>query len=322
MRDIAEQLNLSQTTVSHVLTGKHERYRISSRTVDRVRKAAEELGYRSNALARAFREKRAGAVAFAVADLPNPFWTGVAAGAEEESEKAGYLFVVTNIRGRAERERRLVRMLQERRIDGLIAAPELEDPVLLELVREGRPFVQLDRSIRGVDLPCVRTDHVAGSVMAIDHLVSRGRREIAHVGGPLAIETYELRAAGYRKGLAKHGLKPAAVVHVPLDPEAARKAVLELLRGKRRPDALYTANIWITIGALRAVRDAGVAIPQDLEIVGFDDLADADLFRDPVSTIRQDVEAVGREAFRVLLKLMKGRKVPREVLLRPRLVAR
>lgn len=323
MKDIATKLHLSQTTVSHVLTGKHEHYRISAATVARVKKMAEELGYRSSALARAFRDRRSYSIALAVEDLTNPFWTGVAIGAEKEAESQGYVLVVSNTNGDSTRERRTVQMLQERRVDGMIVSPvTVADEVLTELRKDGLPFVQIDRSIKGEDVPCVRTDHGAGSMLAVDHLVKRGHKEIAYVGGPLQIQTFDLRLEGFKKALAKHGLKPAAAKLVANEEDAAAEAVRELLAGKTRPTALYTASIKLTIGALRAVREAGVKVPSEIEIVGFDDIAMADLFSMPVSTVCQDVEAIGREAFRALLRVMNTQKVERELLIPPRLKVR
>jgi LacI family transcriptional regulator len=323
MKDIATKLHLSQTTVSHVLTGKHEHYRISAATVARVKKMAEELGYRSSALARAFRDRRSYSIALAVEDLTNPFWTGVAIGAEKEAEAQGYVLVVSNTNGDSGRERRTVQMLQERRVDGMIVSPvTVTDEILADLHKDGLPFVQIDRSIKGEDVPCVRTDHGAGSALAVDHLVKRGRQEIAYLGGPLQVQTFDLRLEGFKKALAKHGLKPAAVKLVANEEEPAAAAVRELLASKSRPTALYAASIKLTIGALRALREAGIQVPSDIEIVGFDDIAMADLFSMPVSTVCQDVEAIGREAFRALLKVMNGEKVQREFLLPPRLKVR
>ena len=323
MKDIAARLRLSQTTVSHVLTGKHEHYRISPSTVDRVRKMAEALGYRSSALARAFRDRKSYSVTLAVEDLTNPFWTGVAIGAEKEAEAQGYVLVVSNTNGDPARERRTVQMLQERRVDGMIVSPvTVTDEILAELHKDGLPFVQIDRSIKGEDVPCVRTDHGAGSALAVDHLVKRGHKEIAYVGGPLAIQTFDLRLEGFKKAIARHGLKPAAMKLVANEEDAAVAAVGEILAAKTRPTALYTASIKLTIGALRSIREAGVKVPGEMEIVGFDDIAMADLFSMPVSTVCQDVEAIGREAFRALLRVMNSQKVPREFLIAPRLKAR
>jgi DNA-binding LacI/PurR family transcriptional regulator len=284
---------------------------------------AEELGYRSSALARAFRDRRSYSVALAVEDLTNPFWTGVAIGAEKEAELHGYILVVSNTNGDPARERRTVQMLQERRVDGIIVSPvTVADEVLAELRKDGLPFVQIDRSIKGEDVPCVRTDHLAGSSLAVDHLVKRGHTEIAYIGGPLQVQTFELRLDGFRKALARHGLKPAAVKLVTPDEDNGSAAVRELLALKTRPTAIYTANIRLSIGALRAVQAAKLAVPGDLEIAGFDDIALADLFSLPISTVCQDVEAIGRESFRALLKVMNGQRVPRELLLPPRLKVR
>jgi len=323
MKDIAERLRLSQTTVSHVLTGKHEHYRISAATADRVRRAAREMGYRANALARAFRERRAYSAALAVEDLTNPFWTGVAIGAEREADREGYTLAVCNTARVEERERRVVALLRERRVDGLIVSPiTVADRALLDLHREGYPFVQIDRSIRGVEYPCVRTDHARGSALAVDHLVRRGRRSLAYLGGPPEIQTYAYRLEGFRKALRRHGLRPASVCLIPPTPADAEAAAARLLRRRPRPDALYGANLFLTLGILRAVRRSGLRVPEDLEIVGFDDIATADLLALPVTTVAQDVEEIGRRAFRLLVDLMNGRPAPREVLLPPRLIAR
>ena len=323
MKDIATKLHLSQTTVSHVLTGKHEHYRISAATVARVKKMAEELGYRSSALARAFRDRRSYSIALAVEDLTNPFWTGVAIGAEKEAESQGYVLIVSNTNGDFTRERRTVQMLQERRVDGMIVSPvTVTDEILADLHKDGLPFVQIDRSIKGEDVPCVRTDHGAGSMLAVDHLVKRGHQEVAYIGGPLAIQTFDLRLEGFKKALAKHGLKPAAMKMVANDEDSSAAAVREVLAAKARPTALYTASIKLTIGALRAVREAGIKVPGEMEIVGFDDIAMADLFSMPVSTVCQDVEAIGREAFRALIRVMNSQKVQRELLIAPHLKVR
>lgn len=323
MKDIARRLKLSQTTVSHVLTGKHEHYRISPATVERVRKTAAELGYRSSALARAFRERRSYSVSLAVEDLTNPFWTGVAIGAEREAEAQGYVLVVSNTGGDAEREKRVVQMLQEHRFDGLIVSPvTVADKALVELQKEGRPFVQIDRSVRGADIPCVRTDHAAGSALAVEHLLRRGHERIAFIAGPLDVQTYQYRVDGFRRAAAKLGRKATVTLLAHPTADDAQAAVRALLESPNRPSAIYTGNIFMTFGALRAIRDLNLAVPKDVELVGFDDIEQADLLSLPVSTVWQDVEAIGRESFRALLKVMTGEKAPRETLIPPKLKVR
>jgi DNA-binding LacI/PurR family transcriptional regulator len=324
MKDIAAKLGISQTTVSHVLTGKHEQFRISPITVDRVWKMAEKMNYRSSAIARSFRDRKSYSITLAVEDLTNPFWTGIATGAEREAESHGYSLVVTNTGKILDRQQRAIQMLQERRTDGLILSPiSPTDAQLQAAHKEGLPFVQIDRSIKNLKVACVRTDHEAGSAMAVNHLVKKGHASIAYVGGPLRIPTFAQRLGGFEQALAKSNLKPAAALHTDATPESAQAAVAKLLAKTPRPTALFAANVWTALGTLRAIQAAGLDVPKDLELVGFDDIQMADLLRYPVTTVAQDVEGLGREATRLLLKLMKGEKVPpRDVILPPSLIVR
>jgi LacI family transcriptional regulator len=324
MKDLADRLGLSQTTISHVLSGRHQEFRISPDTVERVKRTAEALGYRANALARAFRDRRSYSVGLVVEDLTNPFWTGIAVGAEREAEKHGYMLVVSNTAGSVERERQALSLLHDGRVDGLLIPPFARTETdLSALARDGLPFVQIDRALPRIKAPCVRTDHEAGSRMAVDHLVKRGHRRVALLTGPQDIQPFELRTKGFRAAAKKHGLEQAKVVTVKnAVEEQGRTAVAELIRGGLSVSALYTANVWLTFGALRAVREAGLQVPRDLEIVGFDDVPQAGLLRDPVSTVVHDVEGIGQQAFALLMQLRGGKKLTRETIIQPRLVAR
>jgi LacI family transcriptional regulator len=325
MKDIAEYLGLSQTTVSHVLTGKHAKFRISSSTVERVWKMAEKLGYRANVMARAFRERRSYAVCLAVEDLQNPFWAGVAIGAEREAEEHGYALVVSDLGGSAERQRRALQLVLDQRVDGLIVSPVRGgDADLLAAHKQGLPFVQVDRAVAKLPVACVRTDHESGAVLALRHLLARGPRDVVYVGGPLDIPNYRQRLAGFRKELARHHLKPAAVIVLEEPSQAAaEEAVAQVLRGHPRPLAVFAANSLLTAGTLRAVRAAGRAVPDEVELCGFDDIQMADLLLYPVTTVDQDVNALGREAVRILLAAIRdGTRSAQHVLLPPRLIPR
>lgn len=324
MKDIAEQLGLSQTTVSHVLTGKHAQFRISAATVERVWKLAEKLGYRTNAMARAFRDQKSYAVSLAVEDLSNPFWAGIAIGAEREAERHGYALVVSHLAGNAGRQRRALQLVHESRVDGLIVSPVSGgDRDLIAAHKQGLPFVQIDRAVPGLDVACVRTDHAAGSVLALRHLLKRKNRELVYIGGPLDIPTYRHRLEGFQEELTRNGIEAAAIEELKeATPEAAEKRMVRLLRRLRRPLGVYAANFWTTVGTLRGIRAAGLSVPDEIEVVGFDDILMADLLRYPVATVDQDVGAIGREAVRLLLKMLAGGEVEREVLLPPHLTAR
>lgn len=324
MKDLAAELGLSQTTVSHVLSGRHREFRIQPATVARVQALAEKRGYRPSALARALRDRRAYSLGLVVEDLTNPFWTGVAIGAEREAEARGYSLIVANTAGDLDRERRALTLLRENRVDGLLVPPFARiGNDLLPLLRDRLPLVQIDRALPSLHAPCVRTDHELGARMAVDHLVKRGHRRITFLVGPDDVQPFRLRARGFRAATSRHGLAGSRVLRVAEPTEAAAEtAVRRLLSGPAPTTALFSASGLLTIGALRAVRDAGIEVPRDLDIVGFDDIALGDLLRYPVSTIAQDVEALGREGIAILLDLLEGRPSRRRVLIKPALVVR
>jgi LacI family transcriptional regulator len=322
MRDVAARLGVSATTVSHVLSGKHQQYKISPATVARVEKTARAMGYCKDALARSFREQRWYSLALAVEDLTNPFWTGVAIGAEAECVRQGYSLVVSNSGGTPDGERRAVRLLEERRVDGLMISPLCgADRTLHRLHRARLPFVQINSGVPGLDVPCVQTDHGLGSAAAVDHLYERGHRYILYLGGPVRLQSYRERLAGFQEAVSRHPGMGAEVKLVRAEAEAGQAALAERLR-RGIPRAVFAANIWLTLGALRAVRAAGLSVPGDLEIVGFDDIALADLLAFPVTTVAQDTQAIGREAVARLLEVMNGGQPERMTRLSPRLVVR
>jgi LacI family transcriptional regulator len=276
-------------------------------------------------MARAFRERRSYAICLAVEDLSNPFWAGVAIGAEREAEEHGYALVVSDLGGSADRQRRALQLVQDQRVDGLIVSPVSgADKDLTAAHRQGVPLVQVDRGVPGLKVACVRTDHEAGSVMALQHLLKRQPRSIVYVGGPLEIPNYQQRLDGFRQELARNGLRPAAIEILSGATAAEAEARMgKILRTARRPLAVFAANFWITVGTLRAVRVAGLAVPEDVELVGFDDILMADLLLYPVTTVDQDVASIGREAVRLLLDAIRnGTRTARQVLLPPRLIPR
>src|SRR5262245_4006686 len=205
MKDIAQRVGVSQTTVSQVLRGRAGELRISPSTAARIHEAARTLGYRPSALARSFKNHRAYSLCLAVGDLTNPFWAGLAMGAQEEAERHGYTLVVSNTAETEEKERLAVDMLRERRVDGVILSPSHHRARHLASLRAERlPIVFVDRTIDGLDVPSVITDSVAGMRLAVEHLVSRGHRRIAYVGGPTETSTFRDRLRGYRQAMASH----------------------------------------------------------------------------------------------------------------------
>jgi LacI family transcriptional regulator len=316
MKDIARTLGISQTTVSHVLRGRDQEFRINADTARRVRETAAKLDYRPSAIARNFKDHRSYSVCLAVGDLANPFWAGLAVGAQEAAERRGYTLVVSHTGESVDKERRLVDMLRERRIDGLILSPvHVKARHLVALRKDGLPFVLVDRTIDGLEVSSVVTDSAGGMALAVDYLVSRGHRQIGYLGGPTDVSTFRDRLRGYRDGLARHGLQPGPQAKALSDAEAAREAGARLFRRAFRATAIIGANLVLTVGLLRTA-------PEDVVVVGFDDLYLADLLRRPVTTVAQPVEELGRQAVDLLVDEIEGPGVVRHIVLQPRLIAR
>jgi len=276
MKDIAQRVGVSQATVSHVLSGRHVQFRISAATAGRVREAARLFGYRLSALARNFKHHKAYSLCLAVGDLTNPFWAGLAMGAQEEAERHGYTLVVSHTGETEEKERLVVDMLAERRVDGVILSPSQHHKAhhLAGMRAERLPIVFVDRTIDGLDVSSVITDSVAGMRLAVDHLVGRGHRKIAYLGGPTETSTFRDRLRGYRHAMASHRLRPGPYAIAPSDPEEARAAAARLFGRRPAATAVIAANFWLTIGTLRAA-------PDDIVVVGFDEVFLADLLRIP-----------------------------------------
>ena len=316
MKDIAQNVGVSLATVSHVLGGRGGEFRISTATAARIRDVARRLGYRPSALARSFKNHKAYSLCLAVGDLTNPFWAGLAMGAQEEAERHGYTLVVSHTGEAEEKERAVVDMLAERRVDGVVLSPSHHKARHLAALRTERlPIVFVDRTIDGLDVPSVITDSIAGMRLAVDHLVARGHRKIAYVGGPTETSTFRDRLRGYRQTMATHRLQPGPYAVAPSEPEAARKAAERLFGRRTTATAVIAANFWLTVGTLRAA-------PDDVVVVGFDDVFLADLLRRPVTTVVQPVEDLGRHAVRLLLEGIAKPGIKRQLVLPPRLVIR
>jgi LacI family transcriptional regulator len=271
MKDIAEHLGLSQTTVSHVLTGKHQKFRISPATVERVFQLAEKLGYRANVMARAFRERRSYAVCLAVEDLQNPFWAGVAIGAEREAEEHGYALVVTDLGGSAERQRRALQLVRDQRVDGLIVSPVRGgDADLVPAAKHGPaagPGGPRGReAARGLRAHRPRGGLGAG---AAPPARARAARRRVRRAGPLDIPNYRQRLAGFKKelGPAPPEARGGAGAGRP-QPGGGRAEVARILRRQRRPLAVFAANYALTVGTLRRGPRGGRAVPDEVELVG------------------------------------------------------
>jgi LacI family transcriptional regulator, repressor for deo operon, udp, cdd, tsx, nupC, and nupG len=296
--DVARRAGVSQSTVSLVLSGKSAG-RISARTVEAVRTAAEELGYRPNVAARTLRTGVARTVGMVVTDVTHPFFGPVLRGAQLAAWRAGYAVTLVDVANDPDRERASFEALRAGPADGYmfftVDPPEQsgEAVVAIEVSPPGMPFVRFD------------TGH--GTDLAVRHLIALGHERIGHLGSELDGETFHIRREHLLARLAEAGLEPCGYETAAFRFDAAHRAALALLGDDgRRPTAVYCDDDLLAGGVYLAARDLGISIPDELSVVGFDDLPFAQVFEPPLTTVAIDPEALGASAFEVLAALMEG----------------
>lgn len=303
MADVARSAGVSVATVSHVLNGTRP---VLPHTRQAVLDAVDELGYTPNTLARSLVTSRTRSIGLAVSAIRNPYFTEILQGVEAEALEHGYSLLIADPHDDPVHERKVVQLLHERRVDGMIVAPSAEPSELLAyLGRHDVPTVLLDRVVDGppaFDQVCAES--AAPTSELVTHLAGLGHRRIGLVAGLPGLSTSSERIAGYRAGLAAAGLPydEALVVHGDSASAGAERATAALLSITEPPTALVTANNAMTIGALRALRDHGLAVPDDLALCCFDDFAWADLFSPRLTAIAQPSREIGARAVRVLLE--------------------
>ena len=324
IRDVAREAGVSQATAARALAGYGY---VSAATRLRVHDAAATIGYRPNAVARSLVSGATRTIGVVVGDIENPFFAGAARGIADVLERAGYTLLLANSDEDLARERRAVEALHARQVDGLAVVPSSGDDGshLAAILREGRPVVLLDRPISGLAADAVLVDNRAGAERAVGHLAALGHRRIGLVGDSPGIVSTGERIDGYRAALAAVGAPvPDALVSLGGSSiDEGHRSALQLLEGPDRPSALFTVNNFMTAGALGAIRELGLRIPDEIALVGFDDLDWTTLVDPPISVVAQPVAELGRTVAERLLERLGGDTgPPRETRLTTRLVIR
>ncbi|HTN24467.1 MAG TPA: LacI family DNA-binding transcriptional regulator [Solirubrobacteraceae bacterium] len=323
MKQVAALAGVSLATVSRVVNADPS---VNAELAARVREAVAALGYRHNATASALRraDGMSASIGVVVEDIANPFFAAVLRGIEDVARERGVLSFAGSSDELPARERQLAEAFGARGVDGLIIAPAGTDHgFLLPDRRAGTAIVFVDRPGRFIDADAVLTDNAGGAALAVSHLVAAGHRRIGFLGDRPALYTAGERLRGFRDALERHGLEhdPALVRHT-LDRAAdAYDTTRELLRGPAPPTAVFTSQNLITIDAVRAIHDLGLA--QRVALVGFDDVVLADVVVPGLTVVAQDPLGLGRAAAELLFARIDGFDGPsREIVLAPRLIAR
>jgi len=306
IKDVAQHAQVSVATVSHVV---NETRFVSEPTRLRVQQAIEELRYVPSALARSLKSNRTHTVGMMIPNSSNPYFAEIIRGVEHHCYAAGYSLVLCNSNDDPERQAAHLRVLAERRVDGLVLVASGDDAQIARACADLRlPLVLVDREVAGIDADMVEVDHAAGGELATAHLLALGHARVACIGGPADLRPSRQREAGWRRALAAAGVKPRAdeLVRGDFAPQGGDAALRRLLKSARPPTAVFVCNDLMAIGALHAAHAAGVKVPGELSLVGFDDIELAAYTWPPLTTVAQPKEAIGTGAASLLLERIRA----------------
>lgn len=326
LRDVARLAGVHAATASRALNEK-TRSLVREETAERVVEAARDLGYRPDHLARSLKTRRSSTIGVIVPDLTNPLFPPIVRGIEDRLTPKGYVALLGNTDNDDDRERRVIEGMRDRYIDGLIVATaRRHHPLLVEAARSGLPLVLVNRVVDDHLLPSVSVDDPQGARQAVAHLVSLGHQRIGHVAGPQQLSTGFGRYRGYLGGLeaARLRLDPRLVAFADSFSEAEGfRCTGELLQVADGPTAIVAGNDMLALGALRALAVAGLSCPEDVSLVGFNDMPFMDRISPPLTTIRLPHYDVGAAAAELLLECIVDPTAPVKILfLAPELVVR
>jgi LacI family transcriptional regulator len=326
IRDVARLANVHPGTVSRALNTE-TRGLVNQDTAERVLRAAQELGYRPNPIARGLKTNRSYTVGVLIPDITNPLFPPILRGIEDRLNDAGYTALIVNTDNDAERERSHLEAMRTRQVDGFISATaQLDRDVLADVAARGTPLVLVNRSFEDGSVPAVAVDDRQGVRLAVEHVAGLGHQRIGHIAGPQNTSTGHRRYLGFVEAMRAVGL-PAAEEQINFtswftEEEGAR--VCEgLLDSGRELTAIVAGNDLLAIGCYDALEARGLSCPEDLSIVGFNDMPLVDRLRPPLTTVRVPQREIGTVAADLLLeRLAEGASTAREILLEPSLVVR
>ncbi|MCD6449459.1 MAG: LacI family DNA-binding transcriptional regulator [Thermotogaceae bacterium] len=312
IRDIAEKAGVSINTVSRALNNKPD---ISEETRKKILRIAKELGYVKNVAASSLRSRRTNIVGVIIADSANPFYAEVLKGIEVASRKYGYQIILMNTERIYENEERAIEVLLQRRVDGLLITP-VQDKTddIKKLIERKVPFVIVGRHFEDLEVDEIHSDEVKGGYLATKHLIDRGRRNILMISGYLFKSAAYMRLEGYKKALKEHGItfKKDMVIVTDVDIEGGYRAVNQAIEKGIHFDGIFCYNDLNAFGAMKALKEHGYRIPDDVAVVGYDDIVYSSLVCPSLTTVRIKKFEMGFEAFKMLVQKIKGRRKRRK----------
>lgn len=309
IKDVAREAGVSINTVSRALNGKPD---VNSETKRLVLEAAERLKYTPNKLARGLRSNKTGVIGVIVADIANPFFSAVVKGMGKAAKELGYSIILQDTGENYKNEEEAIQIMISEQVDGLLITPVQTEKRSIHMLQEsGIPFVLVARHFNDLDTDYVVADDVQGGYLATAHLIEKGHEKIAFINGPAYNSSAIERFQGYKKALEEHDIE--------LNEKLMRNGALTMEDGYTygkallmdhdpQPTALFTFSDFVALGAMKAVHELGLRIPDDIAIVGYDDIDFAFCLESPLTTIRFPKREIGEEAISVVEKKIDGQK--------------
>ena len=326
IRDVAERAKVSIATVSRVVNDKHDHIPISKRTIDEVRKAAHELDYVPNVIARSLVQQKTNVIGLVIPDIMHSYFPQITRGVESNAYKQSYQVILCDSQENPGKEEKQVRTLAERQVDGIIIAPvSAKSKKTLDLLKKQEiPFVLVDRHF-GEECDFVGTDGTAGAVIAVEHLLLLGHKRIGHLRGTPGVSSAEESLNGYRRALREAGIgeDERLIRGKGYYERDGYEAMKELLETRRRPSAVFAANDLLALGGFQALEETGIQVPGSMALIGSGNLSFDAFLKVPLSSLDEQAEEIGIEAVRLLCRRLEDRGEPvMQKHIPPRLIVR
>jgi DNA-binding LacI/PurR family transcriptional regulator len=322
IKDIAKAASVSHSTVSRALA---DSPLVKDETKALIKRLAEEMGYSPHALARSLVTRRTETVGVVVTTIADPFVSEVIRGLEETGQSRGYTMILSNSNAEPRRELAAVKSLREKRVDGIIITASRIGDLYMPLLEDfGVPIVLINNQQPGKYVYSIATDDHKGAEIATEHLLSLGHTRIGYIASPNNAHSSQARLEGYRSALASHGLEydPALVADGDGRPAAGAQAAARIAALADPPTAIFCYNDMTAMGAIRALKDMGLNVPQDISVVGYDDISLVEYLDPPLTTIGQRKYDMGCMAMEMLLGLLHGSQDVQDIAIEPVLVHR
>ena len=326
LRDVARRAGVHPGTASRALNPR-TRALVNEATAERVLAAARELGYRVNPIARSLKTNRSSSVGILIPDLTNPLFPPIVRGLEDRLRADGYSALLANSDNDPAMEHEHFETMLDRHVEGFImATAEREHPLIEEAIATHVPIVLVNRTVDSDIAFSVVGRDVVGARMAVEHLIELGHTRIAHIGGPERFSTGIARHEGFEAGMRKHGLEPDPKLvrfGEAFTEDEGRRAFRDLVDSGEEFTAVFAGNDLLALGCYDVMYETGMSCPQDLSIIGYNDMPFIDKLRPPLTTIRIPHYEIGVKAAELLLeRIHDAEAVPRTVLVEPELVVR